>query len=152
MHAFFNDLQRPIGTYLLGRRMWETMRFWEAARDLPPVGQDFAEVWRAADKVVFSRTLDSTDTARTRLELDFTPDLVRSLKATASQDLSVGGADLAGQALRAGLVDELRVIAVPVTVGGGKPALPRGVRVDLQLLESQRFANGTVCLTYRVRP
>lgn len=155
VHSFVNDLERPVGTYLYGRRMYETMRFWETAHTLPDltsVARDFAEIWQAADKIVFSRTLASASSVRTRIERDFDPDLVRRLKATAEHDLSVGGAELAGQAIRAGLVDELHLLAVPVLVGGGKPALPRDVRVDLELTDTRRFASGVVYLNYRLGP
>ncbi len=151
VHAFANDLERSIGTALYGRRMWQTMRYWETADDPSPISQGFAEAWRDADKVVFSRTLESVDTARTTLVRDFEPDLVRDLKAGADRDLSVGGAELAGEALRAGLVDELHVIAVPVVIGAGKPALPTDVRLDLALIGTRSFGNGTVCLSYRIR-
>ena len=151
VHAFVNDLERPIGTYLYGRRMYETMRYWESPDDLDnDVTRDYAEVWQAADKVVFSRTLSSVDTARTRLERELDPGLVRRVKDAAGHDLSVGGAELAGETLRAGLVDQLHLIAVPVVVGGGKRALPADVRLDLQLQGVQRFGNGTVCLSYEV--
>ncbi len=155
VHAFVNDLQRPVGTYLYGRRMYETMRYWETAHTLPdlaPVARAFAEIWQAADKIVFSRTLAGTSSARTRVERDFDPDLVRRLKATAERDLTVGGAELAGQAMRAGLVDELHLLAVPALVGGGKPALPRDVRVDLELADTRRFTSGVVHLGYHVGP
>ena len=155
VHTFVNELERPVGTYLYGRRMYETMRFWETAHTLPdptPATRTFAEIWRAADKVVFSRTLASASTARTRIEQDFDPDLVRRLKATAERDLTVGGAELAGQAIRAGLVDELHLLVVPVLVGGGKPALPRDVRADLELIDTRRFSGGGVYHSYRVGP
>ena len=155
VHTFVNDLERPVGTYLYGRRMYETMRFWETAHtvpDLTPVARAFTEIWQAADKIVFSRTLASVSSARTRIERDFDPDLVRRLKATAAHDLTVGGAELAGQAIRAGLVDELHLLAVPALVGGGKPALPRDVRVDLELTDTRHFASGVVYLSYRIGP
>jgi dihydrofolate reductase len=155
VHAFVNDLERPVGTYLYGRRMYETMRFWESAHtlvDLRPVTRDFTEIWQAAEKVVFSRTLTSASTARTRLERDFDPDVVRRLKATADRDLTVGGAELAGAAMRAGLVDEIQLFAVPVLVGGGKPALPHEVRVGLELTDTRRFTGGVVYSRYRVEP
>jgi dihydrofolate reductase len=147
-----NDLERPAGTYLYGRRMYETMRYWEsgpALPRLPPPSLEFARIWQAADKVVFSRTLDAVSTARTRIERSFDADAVRRLKSGADRDLTVGGADLAGQALAAGLVDELQLFLVPVTVGGGKPALPIGVRLDLELRETRTFSDGTVFLRYR---
>jgi dihydrofolate reductase len=150
-----NDLERPVGTYLYGRRMYETMLYWETAHTVP--GQpsyvrEFTGIWQAADKVVFSKTLESVSSARTRIERDFDPGTVRQLKSAAGRDLTVGGADLAGQALRAGLVDELQLFLVPVAVGGGKPALPRGVRLDLELLETRQFAGGAVFLRYLPKP
>jgi dihydrofolate reductase len=151
--AHINELERPIGTYLYGRRMYETMRVWETMpteADQSPGVRDFTDLWRAADKIVFSRTLDSVDTSRTRLERAFDLDLVRGLKASAERDLSVGGAEVAGQALRAGLVDELHLTLVPMIVGGGHPALPDGVLLALELLDQHRFANGTVHLHYRL--
>ena len=155
VHAFVNDLERPVGTYLYGRRMYETMRFWETAHALPDltsVSRAYADIWQAADKVVFSRTLPSASSARTRIERDFDPGLVRRLKETAESDLTVGGAELAGHAIRAGLVDELRLLAVPALVGGGKPALPRDVRVDLELTGTRHFASGVVYLAYDIGP
>ena len=151
--AFVNELERPIGTYLYGRRMYETMVYWETAPDLeagPVTVRDFADIWRAADKVVFSTSLASVSSAATRVERTFDPAAVRSLKVTADRDLTVGGPDLAGQALQAGLVDELHLFAVPTLVGGGTPALPSGVRVDLDLLDERRFAAGTVYRRYRI--
>jgi dihydrofolate reductase len=152
--SFINDLERPVGTYLYGRRMYQTMVYWETARTAP--GQsaaflDFANIWRAADKIVFSRTLGSASSARTQMERNFTPARVRQLKAAPGPDLTVGGADLAGQAIRAGLVDELRLFLVPVIVGGGKRALPDEARSDLDLLDTRRFAGGAVYLRYRVK-
>jgi dihydrofolate reductase len=153
VHAFVNDLERPIGTYLYGRRMYETMVFWETAgrgADEPAVTRDYAEVWRSADKVVYSRTLSTTSSARTQIEREFDPDAVRRLKRIGEADITVGGADLAGQALAAGLVDECHLFLCPVVVGGGKRALPDGVRVRLQLLGERRFAGGVVHLHHRV--
>ena len=153
VHQFVNDLGRPVGTYLYGRRMYETMAYWETAHTLPdepPVILDFARLWQDADKVVYSRTLQSPSTARTRIEGRFDPDAVRAMKAMAKQDISVGGPELAGQAIRAGLVDELQLFLAPVLVGGGKPALPKGVDVKLELLDERRFQSGTVYLRYRV--
>jgi dihydrofolate reductase len=153
VHAFVNDLERPIGTYLYGRRMYETMAFWEtagAAADEPPVFHDYAEIWRAAEKVVYSRTLGSATTARTRIEREFDPDAVRDLMRSAEADVSVGGAELAAQALGAGLVDECHLFLCPVAVGGGKRALPEGVRTSLELVGERRFANGFVHLHHRV--
>ena len=154
-HAFVNDLERTIGTYLYGRRMYETMVFWESPPDLaaqPPYVQDYAEIWQAADKIVYSKTLPTMSTAKTRIERAFDPEAVRQLKATAGRDLSVGGAELAAQAIEAGLVDEYHLFLVPVAVGGGKRALPdNGVRLSLELVEERRFRNGTIYLRYRTR-
>jgi dihydrofolate reductase len=153
VHAFVNDLERPLGTYLYGRRMYETMIFWETVGtgpEQPPVLRDFAAIWQAAEKVVYSRTLPRPSSARTRIEPEFDPEAVRRLKAEAEHDLGVGGSELAGQALAAGLVDELQLFLVPVAVGRGKPALPVGPRLDLELLDQRRFGGGTVYLRYRV--
>jgi dihydrofolate reductase len=150
--GFVNDLERPVGTYLYGRRMYRTMVYWETVGTGPgqpsAVG-DFTSIWQAAEKIVFSKTLESVSSARTRIERDFDPGLVRQLKSAADDDMTVGGAGLGAQAIEAGLVDELQLILVPVIVGGGKPALPSGVRLDLDLLDTHRFANGTVYLRYR---
>jgi dihydrofolate reductase len=154
VHAFVNDLERDVGTYLYGRRMYETMVYWEtdSSEDEPTeIWRDFAELWRAADKVVYSRTLETACTRRTRIEREFDPDAVRQLKATAARDIGVGGPELAAQALRAGVVDEVHLLFVPVLVGGGKPALPDEVRLELELLDERRFANGTVFLRYGVK-
>lgn len=152
VHAFVNDLERPIGAYLYGRRMYETMVFWETAGgdDEPAVFNDYAEIWRAAEKVVFSRTLDTASSAKTRIERDFDPEAIRRLKESSEADLSVGGAELAGQALGAGLVDECHLFLFPIVVGGGKRALPHGVRALLELLGERRFGGGVVHLHYRV--
>jgi dihydrofolate reductase len=151
VHRFVNDLERPVGTYLYGRRMYEVMRFWETVdvAGQPPFVRDFAEIWRAADKIVYSKTLENVSSARTRIERDFDVDAVRKLKAAAARDLSVGGPGLAGQALVAGLVDELHLFVAPVVVGGGSRALPDGVRLDLELLDERRFASGVAHLRYR---
>src|ERR1700733_3063265 len=151
VHAFVNDLERSVGTYLYGRRMYETMRHWETADMVAgrrSVSLDFAQIWRAADKIVYSATLQAPETARTRVERDFDPDQVRELKA-ADRDLTVGGAHLAAQAIAAGLVDEYQLFTVPAIVGGGMRALPDRVRLDLALAEERRFGNGTVYLCYR---
>src|SRR5437588_7719462 len=135
VHRFVNDLERPVGTYLYGRRMYEVMAYWETANTLagqPPVGRDFAEIWRAADKVVYSKTLEGASTARTRIERDFDPEAVRQLKASADRDLSVGGPELAAQAIKAGLVDEYQLFLTPILVGGGKRALPDNARPTLE--------------------
>jgi dihydrofolate reductase len=152
VHQFFNDLERPIGTYLYGRRMYETMVYWETAQSLPdqlPVELDYATLWQAADKIVYSRTLESVASDRTRIERDFDPDAVRRMKEAAERDIGVGGAELAGHALKAGLVDELHLVIAPVVVGGGTQALADGVRQHLELLEERRFPNGMVHLHYR---
>jgi dihydrofolate reductase len=154
VHQFVNDLERPVGTYLYGRRMYEVMRYWETADSEPgqsSVEQDYTAVWQAADKVVFSRTLAAPTAPRTRVERDFDPEQVRRLVAAADHDVSIGGATLAGEALAAGLVDELHLFLNPVVVGGGTRALPDGVRLDLKLLAEHRFANGVVHLQHRVR-
>ena len=154
MHSFVNELARSAGTHLYGRRMYETMVFWDSPPDLdeqPPYIRDFAGIWQAADKVVYSRTLENAASAKTRIERAFEPAAVRQLKATATRDLTVGGPELAAQAIAAGLVDEYHLFLVPVVVGGGKRALPAGVRVELELLDERRFRNGTVYLHYRTR-
>jgi dihydrofolate reductase len=132
--------------------MYETMVYWEgpeAMEGQPPYIRDFAEIWRAADKVVYSRTLESPSSARTRIERSFDPDAVQQMKDSAERDLAIGGPELAAEAIGAGLVDELHLVLVPAAVGGGKPALPHGRRVDLELLDERRFANGTIYLHYR---
>jgi dihydrofolate reductase len=151
VHAFVNDLERPVGTYLYGRRMYEVMAAWEsiALADQPPFMRDFAEMWRAADKVVYSRTLETVSTARTRIERDFDPEAVRQIKASAARDLAVAGPELAAQAFKAGLVDECHLFLAPIVVGGGKQSLPSDVRVNLELLDERRFAGGMVHLRYR---
>jgi dihydrofolate reductase len=154
VHAYVNDLERPIGTYLSGRRMYQVMQYWETAHteaDQPPVGLDFAEIWQGADKVVYSRTLDGVPTARTRLEQDFDPQAVRKLKESAERDISVGGPGLAAAAIRAGLVDEWHLFLTPVVVGGGTSSLPDDVRIELELLDERRFGNGVMHLHYRTR-
>jgi dihydrofolate reductase len=150
VHTFVNDLERPVGTYLYGRRMYETMVYWETAPAPgdPPAAQDFAAVWQAADKVVYSTTLREVSSGRTRIEREFDADAIRELKATTSRDITVGGPGLAAQALSAGLVDELQLFLTPVIVGGGTSALPDGLRLDLELLDDRRFSNGVVYLRY----
>jgi len=153
VHQLANDLLRPVGTYLYGRRMYETMAAWEtepALATATPVTSDFAKIWQAADKVVYSTTLDRPVTARTRIERSFDPDAVRDLKASADRDLGIGGADLAAQALRSGLVDELDIVLAPAVVGGGKRAIPDGVRLGLELVDQRRFPGGMAYLSYRV--
>jgi dihydrofolate reductase len=149
--TFVNDRVRPVGTYLFGRRMYETMRYWETADTLPEpsAAHDFERIWRGADKIVYSSTLQAADTARTTVERDFDPDRVLKLKSAADRDLDIGGAHLAGQAIAAGLVDLYHLFVVPVMVGGGTQALPRQVRLNLTLEREQRFRSGTVYLCYR---
>jgi len=152
VHAFVNDLERPIGTHLYGRRLYEVMAGWETMHTLPdqsPLALDFAAIWQAAEKIVYSRTLETVSSARTRIEREFDPGAIRRMKAEADSDITIGGATLAGEAIRAGLVDELHVIASPIVVGGGTPSLPDGVRWELELLDERRFANGVVHLRYR---
>ena len=151
--AFITDLVRPVGTYLYGRRMYETMAVWETDPALAAQSElmaDFANVWQAADKIVYSTTLDAVSTAKTRLERNFDPASVRDMKASATSDLTVGGANLAAHAFKAGLVDECHLFIRPVLVGGGKPALPSDTRADLELLDDRRFSNGVVYLRYSV--
>jgi dihydrofolate reductase len=152
VHAAVNDLERAVGTHLYGRRLYEVLVAWETMETAgePEVIQDYARIWRAADKVVYSSTLTEVGSARTRVEPVFDPDAVRALKATADRDLAIGGPTLAAHALRAGLVDELNLFLSPVVVGGGTPVLPPGLRLDLQLAGERRFANGVVHLRYRV--
>lgn len=154
LHQFFNDAFRPFGTLLYGRRLYETMAVWETDPDLAghnAITADFASIWQAADKVVWSRTLDAPLTARTRLERAFDPDAVRALAAGADRDLAIGGAEIAAHALRAGLVDEVQLVLHPVVVGGGKRALPDGVRAHLALLDQRTFPGGHVYVRYAVR-
>jgi dihydrofolate reductase len=153
VHTFVNDLERPIGTYLYGRRMYEVMVAWETMdlSDQPPFIQDFARIWRAADKIVHSKTLETVSSARTRIERDFDPEAVRRMKGSAGHDISVGGPELAAQAFKAGLVDECHLFLTPIMVGGGKRSLPNNVRLELELLDERRFGNGVVYLNYRTR-
>jgi dihydrofolate reductase len=154
VHAFVNDLERPIGTYLFGRRMYEVMAAWEDMPDLatqPPASQDFAAIWRTAEKIVYSTTLQAASSARTQIERAFDPEAVRRLKAASERDITVGGPGLAAQALKAGLVDECRLFLTPIIVGGGNPALPAHVRLRLELLDERRFGSGVMYLRYRTR-
>jgi dihydrofolate reductase len=146
--SFIRELERPAGTYLYGRRMYEAMVYWETAIPDEAYVREFAEMWRDADKVVYSHSLESVSSARTRLEHDFDLEAVRRLKAAAARRITIGGANLAGQALAAGLVDEIRLLTVPVVLGGGKPWFPKGVSLPLRLLETRRFASGVVYLRY----
>jgi dihydrofolate reductase len=152
--SFVNDFERPIGAYLYGRTLYELMASWETAHTRPELSApalDFARIWQAAEKVVYSTTLEAASTARTRIERHFEPEAIRDLKVRSARDISVGGPDLAGQAFKAGLVDECHLLITPIVVGGGKSALPGGVRAGLELLEERRFGNGVVHLRYRLR-
>ena len=154
VHAFINNLERSVGTYLYGRRMYETMVGWETdptLADRSPVMRDFAQIWQAADKIVYSKTLEAVSTARTHIERDFDPEAVRQMKALAGRDLIVGGPELAAQAFKAGLVDECHLFVAPMVVGGGKRSLPDNVRLKLELLDERRFDSGMVYLYYRTR-
>jgi dihydrofolate reductase len=153
VHTLVNDLARPVGTYLLGRRMYEVLVVWETIdlTDEPPVIRDYADLWRAVDKIVYSRTLETVSSARTRIEREFDPDSVRQLKAAADRDLIVAGPELAAQAFEAGLVDECQLFLAPIVVGGGTQSLPDNIRLKLELVDERRFANGTVFLRYRTR-
>ena len=153
LHAFVNDLERDVGTHLYGRRMYETMAVWETmdVSAEPEVMRDYAGIWRAADKVVYSRTLAAPSTPRTRIEREFDAEAVRRMKQAAGRDLSVGGPGLAAHALRAGIVDEIQLFLVPAVVGGGTRALPDGLRLDLDLLDERRFSGGAVYLRYQSR-
>ncbi len=153
IHAFWNEHERRIGTSLYGRRMYETMKIWERddwLADEPRVVREYAEIWRDADKVVYSSSLTEVTTARTRIERQFEPEAVQRFKETSDADLSIGGASIAAEAFRHGLVDECVLLLCPVLVGGGKPALPRGERLDLKLLDQRRFDNGAVYVRYAV--
>jgi dihydrofolate reductase len=154
VHAFINDLDRQVGTYLYGRRMYETMVGWETDPTLAeqsPLMRDFAQIWQAADKIVYSKTLEAVSTARTRIERDFDPEAIRHMKVLAGRDLIVGGPELAAQAFKARLVDECHLFVAPVVVGGGKRSLPGNVRLRLELLDESRFESGMVYLYYRTR-
>jgi dihydrofolate reductase len=151
VHSFINDTERPVGTYLYGRRMYQTMVGWETiqASTDQSVTRDFAEIWRAADKIVYSTTLGTASSARTRIEQVFDPEAVQRMKAASGRDLSVGGPGLAAQAIEAALVDEYHLFVVPILVGGGTPAFPNHVRLELELLDERRFASGVIHLHYR---
>jgi dihydrofolate reductase len=154
VHRFINDLERSAGTHLYGRRMYETLTVWETDPDLAaesPLLRDFAEIWQAADKIVYSKTLEAVSTRRTQIERNFNPEAIRQLKASVEQDILIGGPELAAHALRAGLVDECHLFLTPIIVGGGKPSLPDNVRLELGLLEERRFGSGVVFLRYQIR-
>ncbi len=154
VHSFFNDLVRGVGTYLYGRRMYEVMVAWETPEEFvgdSVVMQDFADIWQATDKVVYSRSLDSVSSAKTRIEREFDPAAIRELKTSATSDIGIGGPELASHAIRAGLVDEFQFVVAPIIIGGGKPVFPPDVRVELELVDEQRFAGGMFAVSYRVR-
>jgi dihydrofolate reductase len=154
VHRFINDLERAAGTHLYGRRMYETLMVWETDPDLAadsPITRDFAEIWQAANKIVYSRTLQAASTRKTQLERNFDPEAIRQLKATLEQDIIIGGPELAAHAFRSGLIDECHLFLIPIILGGGKPCLPANVRLELELLEERRFSNGTVYLRYRAK-
>ena len=151
VHAFVNDLARPVGTFLYGRRMYDVMVVWETVSAEEPHIHDFAEIWRATEKVVYSRTLEDASSARTRIEREFDPEAVRAMKERAGADLMIGGPELAAHAFRAGLVDECHLFLAPTVVGGGNRSLPDRVRLDLELLDERRFGNGMVFLRHRTR-
>ncbi len=154
LHSFINELERPIGTYLYGRRMYETMVFWETAEVSPDQcdpASEYADIWRTADKIVFSRSLDDVSSAKTRLEREFDPEAIQRLVAEAERDIGIGGPELAGEAIRAGLVDEYHLFINPIVVGGGTAALPRDARVELELVDQRRFGSGVIGLHYRSR-
>jgi dihydrofolate reductase len=154
VHSFINDLERSAGTHLYGRRMYESLMVWETDPSLaaapPPLG-DFAQIWQAADKIVYSKTLETAPTRKTRIERDFEPEAIRHLKETAEQDILIGGPGLAAQAFQAGLIDEFHLFIIPIIVGGGKQALPDNLRLELDLLDERRFGSGVVFLRYRIR-
>jgi dihydrofolate reductase len=154
VHALVNELTRPVGTFLLGRRMYETLAVWDTMGDRPDqpkVVGEFAEIWKAADKVVFSSSLKSVSTARTRIEREFDPEMIRRMKEESDRGLDVGGPTLAARAIEAGLIDEWHLYVMPIVVGGGTRALPDGARVELDLLDERRFSSGAVHLRYRTR-
>lgn len=151
VHAAVNDVERPAGTHLYGRRMYDVLKVWETLDEPEPEMQDFARLWRAAEKIVYSRTLERPETSRTRIEREFVPEAVRAMKEQATADLAIGGPELAAEAIRAGLVDELHLFVSPVVIGGGNPGLPDGVKWELELLAERRFANGVVHTHYRTR-
>jgi dihydrofolate reductase len=155
VHRFINNLERSAGTHLYGRRMYETLMVWETDPNLAaesPLLRDFAEIWQAADKIVYSKTLEAVSTRKTQMERNFNPTVIRQLKEAVEQDILIGGPELAAHAFRAGLIDECHLFLIPILVGGGKSALPDNVRLELELLEERRFSNGTVFLRYRTKP
>jgi dihydrofolate reductase len=153
VHSFINSLQRDVGTHLYGRRLYEVMVAWESLnlQDQPPHMKEFAQIWRSADKIVYSKSLENPTTERTQIERDFDPQAIRGMKASAERDLIVGGPELAAHAFAAKLVDECNLFLAPVVVGGGKPSLPTSLRFDLELRDERRFGSGFVYLGYEIR-
>ncbi len=152
VHTFVNDLERSVGTYLYGRKMYEVMVYWETAHtvaDQPAFMRDYAEIWQAADKIVYSKSLETVSSARTRIERELDPEAIKQMKAAPGRDISLGGPDLAGQAIGAGLVDECHLFVAPIVVGGGVRSLPKDVRLELELVDEHRFGNGVIHLHYR---
>lgn len=152
IHTFINDLERKIGTHLYGRRLYEIMTAWETMHTLagqPPIVLDYSAIWRSADKIVFSKSLKAVSSSRTTIQTEFDAEVVRNLKNKSERDLSIGGPDLAAQAIKAGLVDEYRLFITPVLVGGGKQFFPENVHLNLKLVEELRFGNGVVHLHYK---
>lgn len=151
---FISNLVKEAGTYLYGRRIYETMMVWETDPRLAaesPLWRDFAETWQAANKIVFSKTLESVSTGKTQLERSFNAEAIQQLKKSVGKDILIGGAELAAQAFRSGLIDEYHLFLIPIILGGGKPSLPNNVRLDLNLLEERRFGSGVVFLRYQIR-
>lgn len=154
LHRFWNSFEASIGTHLYGRKLYETMRYWETAHEEPdqsPVMLEYARTWQAIDNVVYSTTLAAPSSGRTRVERTFDVAAVAAMKASSAADISIGGAELAAQAIRAGLVDEYHMVVVPVVLGGGKRFLPHDVRIELELIDERRFASGAVYLAYAAR-
>jgi dihydrofolate reductase len=155
VHRFVNELERPIGTHLYGRRMYEVMRYWDTAptgNGDPSADLEYAKIWQAADKIVYSKSLEQVSSARTSIQREFDPEAIQQLKTSVARDISVGGSTLAAQALKLGLVDECHLFLSPILVGAGNPALPDNVRLVLELLDERRFSNGVVHLHYRLKP
>jgi dihydrofolate reductase len=152
VHRFVNELERGVGTYLYGRRMYETMAVWETDPSLARESahtREYAEIWRDADKVVYSSTLDDAPTGRTRIVREFDPAAVRAMKGSTARDITIAGPNLASRAFEAGLIDECYLLIAPVVVGAGKPALPDRLRLKLELVSERRFGSGMVHVRYR---
>jgi dihydrofolate reductase len=154
VHGFINNLERSTGTYLFGRRMYETMMVWETDPNLAadsPLTRDFAEIWQAANKIVYSRTLQTVSTRKTHLKRTFDPEVIRQLKESVTHDILIGGPELAAHAFRSGLVDECHLFLTPIIIGGGKQSLPDNLQLELDLLEERRFDSGVIFLRYRTK-